>query len=373
MDRPATPPDERTRLVSVPAVRSMPGDRMSRTTEQLVELSELLRRAVLPFLGRHAARAHAGAAVGGDVTFDIDERAEAVLEEYMATHLPRWAYYSEDRGLQGAADPDMVLIVDPIDGTRPAAAGFEMACVSIAAVPGMPEPTMGDVVAGVVQEIKSGDLFAAERDAGLLMRRATAPRVASAHGTAAVPGAGVAGPSDDTGAGEQIPLLPSPSTDIESLFWTIGFRGRPAVVLATVLADLIDRSSVGGAVFDIGSATYSITRVLTGQIDAYVDIGPAIIAAHPAVEAEFRRVGRGAVLNNSPYDLAAVRLLCREAGVPITDADGGSLDDRLLLGSDHEYQMACIVSGNDALQQRLIEVVQRGIEGLSWPPEGGSA
>ena len=83
-----------------------------------------------------------------------------------------WAYYSEDRGLQGSADPEMILIVDPIDGTRPAAAGFEMACVSIAAVPPVPAPTMGDVVAGVLQEIKSGDLFVAEKGAGFSMTRA---------------------------------------------------------------------------------------------------------------------------------------------------------------------------------------------------------
>src|SRR5659263_726938 len=60
-------------------------------------------------------------------------------------------------------------------------------------------------------------------------------------------------------------------------------HGRPAVILASVLEELIDVSSVGGAAFDIGSATYSVTRILTGQLDSYVDIGPAIIAAHPWV------------------------------------------------------------------------------------------
>lgn len=321
--------------------RTAAGQGLSDATASLVDVCGRLREAVLPYLGRHVARAHAGEAVGGDVTFDIDERAEVVLAEHMAAELPTWAYYSEDRGLQGCDDPEVILIVDPIDGTRPAAAGFEMACVSVAAVPAVDEPTMGDVVAGVVQEIKTGDLFVAEKGRGLTMLRAD---------------------------GRPIPLLPSPSFDIDNLFWTLGFRGRPAVVLATVLAELIDRSSVGGAVFDVGSATYSITRVLTGQLDAYVDIGPAIIAAHPAVEAEFRRVGRGAVLNNSPYDLAAARLLCVEAGLPISDAAGRPLDDRRLLGSDHEYQMACVVSGNDALHLRILEIVDRGIATLEWPP-----
>ena len=282
----------------------------------------------------HAARAHAGEAVGGDVTFDIDEKAEVLLERYMSEHLPTWAYYSEDRGLQGAADPELILIVDPIDGTRPAAAGFEMACVSIAAVPPVRVPTMGDVVAGVLHEIKSGDLFVAEKGAGFSMTRA---------------------------AGGEIAFNPSSSADLESLFWTLGFRGRPAVILASVLEELIDVSSVGGSVFDIGSATYSVTRILTGQLDAYVDIGPAIIAAHPQTEADFRRVGRGGVLCNSPYDLAAVHLLCREAGIPIGDADGKPLEDKPVLGSDASYQMACIAAANQTLQDELIAMVQRGI------------
>ena len=140
--------------------------------EHLIKLSAGLREVVLPFLGLHAARRNAGVAVGGDVTFDIDETAETYLAAYMARELPGWAYYSEDRGLQGAAGPELMLVVDPIDGTRPAAAGFEAACVSIAAVPPLPVPTMGDVVAGVIQEIKTGDLFWAEKGAGFGMRRA---------------------------------------------------------------------------------------------------------------------------------------------------------------------------------------------------------
>jgi myo-inositol-1(or 4)-monophosphatase len=307
------------------------------TTDRLVALCGRLREVVLPAFGLRAAREHAGVAIGGDVTFGIDELAERALVDYMRDELPTWAFYSEDGGLQGASHPELILIVDPIDGTRPAAAGFEMACVSIAAVPPLPEPTMGDVVAGVVQEIKSGDLFVAEKGAGFSMARLS---------------------------GADIPFLPSSRAALDALFWSYGFRGRPAVILASVLEELIDVSSVGGASFDVGSATYSVTRVLTGQLDAYVDIGPAIIAAHPWVEAEFRRVGRGNVLCNSPYDLAAVHVLCREAGVPIGDAAGRPLEDRPVLGSTSAYQLACIAAGNKELQDALIEVVQRGIGSL---------
>ena len=311
---------------------------MSDLLSELTALCAGLREVVQPFLGRHAARAHAGEAVGGDVTFEIDEVAERYLEKYMHDRLPGWAYYSEDRGLQGAADPEVVLIVDPIDGTRPAAAGFESACVSIAAAWPAAVPTMADLEAGVVQEIKSGDLFAARRGGGLTMRRAD---------------------------GTPLALRPSPRTDLAGLFWNTGFRGRPLMVLSRVIEELVDQSSVGGAVFELGSATYAVTRVLTGQLDAYVDIGPAIIAAHPETEAEFRRVGNGHVLCNSPYDLAAAWLLCCEAGVPMTDADGSSLEGRPLLGSDAGFQLACIVSGNDSLQAELIAAVRRGIGRLA--------
>src|SRR4051812_17878961 len=96
---------------------------------------------------------HAGA--GGDVTFAIDGEAESYLERFLAERAPEVAFYSEDRGLVLPGDPPgedrrpadlpardrrrgdlhaedrrpgdlpadrppYVLVVDPIDGTRPA-------------------------------------------------------------------------------------------------------------------------------------------------------------------------------------------------------------------------------------------------------------
>src|SRR5688500_20362028 len=115
--------------------------------ELCVELAASLREEVLPQLGAHAGRAHAGAAEGGDVTFAIDESAEARMEAFLAERAPGVAFYSEDRGMVNptGGEADWVLVVDPIDGTRPALAGFESCCVSVAAAPLDGEPTMGDV------------------------------------------------------------------------------------------------------------------------------------------------------------------------------------------------------------------------------------
>ncbi len=134
------------------------------------DLALALRERVLPLLGAHAARAHEDElAAGGDVTFAIDAEAEELLAAFLAERAPDVAFYSEDRGLVlPGGDADTVLVVDPIDGTRPALAGFESCCVSVAAAPLRDDVTMGEVSTGCVVEIPSGTVFLAERGRGLV-------------------------------------------------------------------------------------------------------------------------------------------------------------------------------------------------------------
>jgi myo-inositol-1(or 4)-monophosphatase len=325
--------------------------------ELVVELGVALRRHVLPSLGSHSGRSTVRAGAGGDVTFAIDEEAETFLERFLAERAPGVAFYSEDRGLVRApqtpsrhkpddplADrppmfcPDIVLVVDPIDGTRPAMAGLESCCVSVAAAElGDGQPTMGDVRAGCVVEIKSGAIFVAERGRGVELidpaGRITTPSL-------------------------------SANVDTTKLFWTAGFRGRPAAPLVQVLEELIDASSVGGGFFDLGSATFDMTRILTGQLDAYVDVGSRMIDEVPDLRQRFEEVGGGAILNNSPYDLAASVLCLEEGGAIVTDAYGESLDRRPLLGSGHDFQMSCLSAANVSLHSELVSAIGRGIRRL---------
>ena len=219
-------------------------------SELVVALALAVREAVLPLLGSHAARAQADApAAGGDITFEIDRRAEDVV---------------------------------------------------------------------------------AER------------------------GGGLTGP----------PVRLSRNDDLERMFWTYGFRGRPARATVEVIGDLVDASSVAGATFELGSAAFDMTRVVTGQLDCYVEPGPRLVADVPGMEDEFRRVGRGAILNNSPYDLAAAALCATEAGAIVTDASGRPLDDRPLLGSGRDFQMSVVVSANRALHDKVLGAIDRGIDRL---------
>jgi myo-inositol-1(or 4)-monophosphatase len=299
----------------------------------VVELAERLRARVLPALGAHAGRAHVGGGRGGDVTFAIDEEAEREVEAMVAERAPHVALYTEDRGLVEPRGPaEWVLVVDPIDGTRPAMAGFEAACVSVAlAHMGDGEPRMGDVEVGAVVEIKSGASFVAQRGRGLQA---------------------------------SVPLALSDNEDLRRLFWAYGLRGRPVRAYAEVLGELLDGSSTGGGTFDLGAASFDMTRVVTGQLDAYVEPGPLLIEALPELRADFERVGGGAVLNNAPYDLAAAALCAREGGAVVTDAAGRPLDDRPLLGSGPAYQMSVVAAAGERLHAALVRAVGDGIERL---------
>ncbi|MFM7224783.1 MAG: hypothetical protein ACKO1Y_05015, partial [Actinomycetota bacterium] len=84
-----------------------------------LEVAARVREAVAPALGRADARTGVGVAPGGDVTMAIDEIAEAVVDAVCAA-AGDIAYYSEDRGWVAYGTPRAVLVVDPIDGTRPA-------------------------------------------------------------------------------------------------------------------------------------------------------------------------------------------------------------------------------------------------------------
>ncbi len=297
-----------------------------------VELARALAARVRPELGAVAARGHGQIGVGGDVTFRIDEGAEEELAAFVRERAPQLAWYSEDQGLVSPPGADTVLIVDPIDGTRPAIAGFESACVSVAAAPlGDGAPVMGDVSVGVIIEIKTGREYVAVRGGGVT--------------------------STD-------PIRLSANTDLSRLFWVFGFRGRPARELIEVVGELIDRSSVGGGVFDLGSACFDGVCVLTGQLDAFLEPGPRMIEEVPEVRAAFERVGDGAILNNSPYDLAALVLILEEGGAIVTDCAGRTLGDRPLLGSGHDFQMSILASANAELHGKLVAEMDAGIARL---------
>jgi myo-inositol-1(or 4)-monophosphatase len=292
-----------------------------------LDIAARVRESVVPSLGQPGARTGVGVAPGGDVTMAIDEIAERVVEG-MCADAGDIGFYSEDRGYVEFGMPRAIFVIDPIDGTRPAAAGLESCCVSVAVVPPSRDATLGDVSFGVVHEIKSGRVFAARRG----------ERVADAR--------------------------LSPNTDLGALFWTAGLRGRPALPMTVLLEELIDNSGMRGSYFDLGSATFNMTRIVTGQLDAYVDVGRHVVDRFPQLEGAFRAVGAGSVCTNWPYDVAAAALIVEEAGGVVTRPDGSSIARHPAVGSGDGYGIAVLASASAVLHERLLDAVARGMTRL---------
>ena len=305
--------------------------------DEVSKLTLRVRDAVRPLLGKAGAKDSDGRGASGDETFGIDTVAEKVVDEFLDTH-EGYACYTEDRGLTIKEGATHLLVVDPIDGTRPAAAGLESCCVSIAVSPYGPGAedslTVGDVIIGQVREIKNDVCYTAVRGAGTRIE-----------------------PS------QVVPSL-SVKADAGSLFWTMGFRGRPAEPLIAVLSELIDTSSVGGGVFDLGSATFCIARVVTGEMDSYVDVGQRLASDNARVNELFLEVGGGVVLNNYPYDVAAATLIASECGATVSDAYGRPLDPYPLIPSGGGGQLSAMVSANETVHGIILEFIERGMARL---------
>jgi myo-inositol-1(or 4)-monophosphatase len=103
---------------------------------------------------------------GGDETLVIDAEAEAaVFRELDALHAAgaRFTAVSEERGEVDCGSPDVIVVVDPIDGSTNAKRGLPHHSISIAVADG---PTMADVFFGYVYDFGPEEEWTARRGQG---------------------------------------------------------------------------------------------------------------------------------------------------------------------------------------------------------------
>lgn len=103
---------------------------------------------------------------GGDWTLVIDAAAEdavfALLERISETG-GKFTAVSEERGIVDFGDPDVLVVIDPIDGSMNAQRGLTHHALSIAVADG---PTMADVAFGYVYDLGPGEEWYAIRGEG---------------------------------------------------------------------------------------------------------------------------------------------------------------------------------------------------------------
>jgi myo-inositol-1(or 4)-monophosphatase len=112
---------------------------------------------------------------GGDQTLVIDQAAEeGVFTELERLHDEgaRFRAVSEERGIVDFGGDDVVVVIDPIDGSMNAKRDIPHVGISIAVAHG---DTMADVVFGYVADLGTDEEWAARRGEGVVHNDARAP------------------------------------------------------------------------------------------------------------------------------------------------------------------------------------------------------
>lgn len=298
----------------------------------IVQAASAIKEAITPALREARWRKPQRIAHSGDTCFKLDALAEDALADFLKSQASSVALFTEDRGLvsYGTGKPQGLLVVDPIDGTRPALAGLECSCISVAMAHCVPQPRIKDVFMGCLMEIRGARIFVGERGKGVVISSPKGDRTVQLSST----------------------------RDLRRMFWSFELVCRPPVETMSILEPLVEVSSLEAGAFLLSSATYSISRVLTGQLDAYVDIGARLLCDLPGARDKFLRAGRGRLVCLFPYDIAAAVLLAQEAGCAVTDAYGRSLNDLPLLEHQEDQLPSCLVASNEKLHGRILKVLQ---------------
>ena len=336
---PAPPPDAATAKPvpgkSTQAARTRAtGKVISR--QFMVELGQSIREAVAPYAKAVKGREIVSVATSGDPTFELDRIAEKALLTFLKRAKAPVAYYSEDSGYStfSSQPPRHLLVVDPIDGTRAAKSGFEGCVVSLASTRIIERPTIRDLDSGCIVELLGDRTFYAERGGGVRIYE---------------------------GGTLRKPKL-SANTDLETVTWSMTVPARPAELIFPTAARLIDLTSLKGGFFADNSTSFSLTRLLTNQLDACVDFASRFMRDIPeVVHDHFLNAGRGIVLGIAPYDFAAALLIAQEAGAVVTDAYGNGFDDVLLLDSSEANHQTIIAASNPELHATLLQFFQTRI------------
>jgi hypothetical protein len=287
----------------------------------------------------------------GDTIFAIDRVSESVLLDRFADVARDWPclIIAEGLGRDGRQilpvgtrpeDVEIVVLVDPIDGTRGLMYQKRSAWVLTGVAPNVPEPTLSDIVLAVQTEIPlvkqhlSDALFA-------------------------IAGAGAGGERYNRITGERRPLAPRPSrarTILQGYGGLARFFPGARAELAAIDDEVVERL--------LGPPQKG--RALCFE-DQYISSGGQLyelVMGHdrwiadlrPLVEPLLRQKGRALGICCHPYDLST-ELVAREAGVVVTDPAGNLLRAPLDVFTD----VAWIGYANDQLRDAIQPVLSAAL------------
>jgi myo-inositol-1(or 4)-monophosphatase len=117
---------------------------------------------------------HLQVSVKGPANFvsAADHRAETILFEELSKARHGYCFLMEERGLVEGPDKSHTWIIDPLDGTTNFLHGIPMFAISVAL------EREGELVAGLVYNPATGDMYTAERGKGAFLNDSRRLRVA---------------------------------------------------------------------------------------------------------------------------------------------------------------------------------------------------
>jgi myo-inositol-1(or 4)-monophosphatase len=198
-----------------------------------------------------------------DFVSDVDTGAEKLIRDALLRAHPDARVLGEELSPDATASAPLAFIVDPLDGTTNFLHGYPEYAVSIASA------VRGELVAGVVIEVPTGDRFTAMRGGGAFRN----------------------------GEPISVSVIHEPS---RALIGT-GFPFKHVEPLTRYLPQFAAVARGTAGMRRAGSAALDLVSVACGHFDAFWE------------------------LTLAPWDFAAGILLVREAGGLVTTIDGGQV------------------------------------------------
>ena len=232
------------------------------------------------------------------IASDADEASEKFIIDTILAKYPKHEILSEEdfskrkkQSLVGINNKEFLWVIDPLDGTNNFVNGIPIYAISIALV------QKGEAIAGMVYNPLSGECFYAARGMGAFLTDFRINPLKKYE---------LKNKINNKEANECI-FSPAPVYDITHKFERQLSTFRKNIVGAR-------------AVRRLGSAALELCYVANGNFDGYWE------------------------QNLKPWDVAAAMLICREAGVRVTDFDG------------REYALSkdSIIAACDPLHSRIL-------------------
>lgn len=271
----------------------------------------------------------------GDIVFELDKKAEKIITDYCKNNLNNFAYFSEEYGFIKQGDPEWIFIIDPIDGTRGAKSDLNTSMISLAAAKfkNNSQVTFSDIEVAVLAGIKEPLLITGIKDQGIKIYNKVKEKYITRKHSSVI--------------------------KLENAALSFELIGRPARTLTHILSPIFNISGLRGGVFSFCSTTFSISSIMQGKLDLYIDIGGRILDEIPRSIKECERP-----MGMFPYDLAAAYLLALESGLVITDAWGNSLEQVSLLGKNSENIISCIAASTSELHRKSLNIINDEFKNL---------